>query len=148
MPGTTDYEHDYIDACRSRVESQIALFQEVALAARDHGEADLTGLEGALESLEHEYFNNMLLVLDGYFIDRRPFEGEEGTALGEVRRLARSLVDDGGTVMAGPVSRPGASGSVLGLEVGDPITLTLPQYRRISDAFLREIEARYSRSGD
>ena len=148
MAATTEYEQDYIDACRSRVESQIGLFREVALAARDHGEADVSTLEGALASLEHEYFNNMLLVLHGYFMDRPSGEVETGTALGEVRLLARSLIDEGGTMMADPLTAPGASRGVLGLEVGDPITLTLSQYRRISDAFLREIESRYSRSDD
>ena len=98
-----EYDGDYIDACRSRVETQTAMFREVAQAARDHGDADLSGLEGALESLESEYFNNMLLVLEGYFVHRlRGVEGKDGNALNEVRVLARSLMENGGTVMEDP----------------------------------------------
>jgi len=146
MLGTKEYEQDYIDACRSRVESQVVMFHEVAQAARDHGDADVSHLEGALESLEYEYFNNMLLVLDGYFVHRlRGVEGKDGNALNEVRVLARSLMENGGTVLADSQIRLDPARSVLGLEVGDPITLTLQQYRRISDAFLREIVSRFSR---
>jgi hypothetical protein len=146
MSGMKEYEQDYIDACRSRIESQVAAFTEVAHAARDHGDADLSGLEGALDSLEYEYFNNMLLVLEGYFVHRlRGVEGKDGNALNEVRVLTRSLMENGGTVMADPEIRLDPRRSVLGLEVGDAITLTLQQYRRISDAFLREIESKFSR---
>ncbi len=149
MPGMKEYEQDYIDACRSRIESQVAVFREVAQAARDHGDADVSALEGALESLEYEYFNNMLIVLDGYFVHQlRGVEGRHSEALNEVRVLARSLMENGGTVMADPKIALDPTRSVLGLEVGAPIILTLQQYRRISDAFLREIEGRFHHAGD
>jgi hypothetical protein len=34
--------------------------------------------------------------------------------------------------------------TVLGLSVGDPITLTAHQFRRISDAFFRQIQGKPS----
>ena len=146
MLGMKEYEQDYIDACRSRVETQVVMFHEVAQAARDHGDADVSHLEGALESLEYEYFNNMLIVLDGYFVHRlRGVEGEDGNALNEVRVLVRSLMENGGTVMADPQIPLDPARTILRLEVGAPITLTLQQYRRLSDAFLREIENKFSR---
>jgi hypothetical protein len=148
MLGMKEYDRDYIDACRSRAETQVAMFHEVAQAARDHGDADVSRLEGSLESLEYEYFNNKLIVLDGYFVHRlRDVEGEDGNALNEVRVLARSLMENGGTVMADPQIVLDPARSVLGLEVGAPITLTLQQYRRISNAFLREIESKFSHHG-
>jgi hypothetical protein len=148
MLGMKDYEQDYIDACRSRVETQVVMFHEVAQAARDHGDADVSHLEGALESLEYEYFNNMLIVLDAYFVHRlRGVEGKDGNALNEVRVLARSLMENGGTLMADPQIPLDPARTILRLEVGAPITLTLQQYRRLSDAFLREIESKFSRNG-
>ena len=139
-----EYDRDYIDGCRSRVESQTSMFREVAQAARDHGDADLSGLEGALESLEFEYFNNMLLVLEGYFVHRlRGVEGKDGNALNEVRVLARSLMENGGTVMEDTQIPLDPDRSVLGLRVGEPVRLTLQQYTRLSDAFFREIERRF-----
>jgi hypothetical protein len=149
MPGMKEFEQDYIDACRSRIESQVAVFHEVAQAARDHGDADVSALEGALESLEYEYFNNMLIVLDGYFVHRLSgVEGKDGNALNEVRVLARSLMENGGTVMADPMIGLDPARSVLGLVAGSPVILTLQQYRRISDAFLREIEGRFPQADD
>ena len=145
MLGMKEYEPDYVDACRSRVETQVAMFREVAQASRDHGDADVSALEGALESLEYEYFNNMLIVLEGYLVHRlRAVEGTDGNALNEVRVLARSLMENGGTVMADSQITLDPDGTVLGLSVGDPITLTLQQFRRISDAFFREIQSKFS----
>jgi hypothetical protein len=144
MLGMKEYDRDYIDGCRSRVESQTYMFREVAQAARDHGDADLSGLEGALESLEFEYFNNMLLVLEGYFVHRlRGVEGKDGNALNEVRVLARSLMENGGTVMEDTQIPLDPDRSVLGLRVGEPVRLTVQQYTRLSDAFFREIERRF-----
>jgi hypothetical protein len=144
MLGMKEYDRDYIDGCRSRVESQTYMFREVAQAARDHGDADLSGLEGALESLEFEYFNNMLLVLEGYFVHRlRGVEGKDGNALNEVRVLARSLMENGGTVMEDTQIPLDPDRSVLGLRVGEPVRLTLQQYTRLSDSFFREIERRF-----
>ncbi|TQM57251.1 hypothetical protein [Humibacillus xanthopallidus] len=145
MLGMKEYDGDYIDACRSRVETQTAMFREVAQAARDHGDADLSGLEGALESLESEYFNNMLLVLEGYFVHRlRGVEGKDGNALNEVRVLARSLMENGGTLMEDPQISLDPDRTVLGLKVGEPVRLTLQDYTRLSDAFFRELERRFS----
>ena len=145
MLGMKEYDGDYIDACRSRVETQTAMFREVAQAARDHGDADVSGLEGALESLESEYFNNMLLVLEGYFVHRlRGVEGKDGNALNEVRVLARSLMENGGTVMEDTQIALDPERSVLGLRVGEPVRLTLQQYTRLSNAFFRELERRFS----
>ncbi len=139
------YDGDYIDACRSRVETQTAMFREVARAARDHGDADMSGLEGALESLESEYFNNMLLVLEGYFVHRLlDVEGKDGNALNEVRLLARSLMENGGTVVEDSELHLDPERSVLGLRAGEPVRLTLQQYTRLSNAFFRELERRFT----
>ena len=63
----------------------------------------------------------MLLVLDGYFVHRlRGVEGKDGNALNEVRVLARSLMENGGTVTADPQITLDPAHSVLGLEVGAP----------------------------
>ncbi|EWT03368.1 hypothetical protein N865_18805 [Intrasporangium oryzae NRRL B-24470] len=152
MRDTWAYDRDYLDACQSRSETQVAMWREVAGAARDHGDADVSELESALASLESEYFNNMLLVLDGYFAQRPDLtphltpdatgsaRTRPGGAVAEVRVLARSLLDGGGTVLEDPDFPFDQQRSVLGLAVGDPIRLTQDQYRRLAGAFFREIE--------
>jgi hypothetical protein len=151
MPAMRDwdaYEQDYVDACRFRVETQVAMFREVAQASRDHGDADVVLLEGALESLESEYFNNMVIVLERYFDHRlRALEGRDGGAVQEVRAIVRSLLENGGTLDAEARLASDPAGSVLGLAPGDPIRLTLGQYVRLSDAFFREIESRFPPGG-
>lgn len=138
------YDQDYVASCRARDESQVAMFHEVVMAARIH-RGDGTDLESALDSLESEYFNNMLIVLEGYFVyRRRDVEGADGNALNEVRVLARSLVQNGGTMLADTQLTLDPARSVLGLEVGDSVRLTSHDYRRISDAFFREIERRFT----
>jgi hypothetical protein len=150
MAGMRDYddsEQDYVDACRSRSETQAAMFREVAQAARDHGDADVDLLEGALASLEYEYFNNMLIVLEGYFGERSRALVGRGGAVDEVRAVVRSLMEDGGTFVPDPRSPLDPTRTVLRLAPGDPIRLTLQQYMRLADAFFRQVEAHLSRGG-
>lgn len=138
------YDPDYIASCRARDESQVAMFHEVVMAARNHRDEG-SDLESALDSLESEYFNNMLIVLEGYFVYRmREVEGTDGNALNEVRVLARSLVQNGGTVLADAQITLDPARSRLGLELGDSVRLTSQQYRTISDAFFREIERKFT----
>ncbi len=138
------YDQDYVASCRARDETQVAMYYEVVMAARGQRDEG-SDLESVLDSLESEYFNNMLIVLEGYFVYRmREVEGTDGNALNEVRVLARSLVQNGGTVMADPQITLDPARTKLGLEVGDPVRLTSQQYRRISDAFFREIERKFT----
>ncbi|MEO6997122.1 MAG: hypothetical protein ABI112_03485 [Terracoccus sp.] len=138
------YDQDYVASCRARDESQVAMFHEVVMAARSHHDEG-SDLESALDSLESEYFNNMLIVLEGYFVYRmRDVEGTDGNPLNEVRVLARSLVQNGGTVLADAQITLDPERSVLGLEVGDSVRLTSQQYRTISNAFFRTIERKFT----
>jgi hypothetical protein len=141
MAATRGYDRDYLDACQARSEAQVATWREVAGAARDHGDADVSGLDSALAFLESEYFNNMLLVLELSFVDRPQEPGRhDRSALDEVRLLARSLVEDGGMVLDDPALAVDPEHSVLGLRAGDSISLTQEQYLRLANAFFREAE--------
>ncbi len=141
MPETAPHDPDHVDACRARAEAQVVMWREVSQAVRGHGEEDLSRLESALDSLEAEYFNNMLIVLESYF--EGPSGGGApvgGRAGDEVRLLCRSLREGGGTVLEDGAPRTDPSGTVLGLSVGDPIALSQEQYVRLADAFFREVE--------
>ncbi len=147
MAGTRAYDQDYIASCRARDESQVAMFHEVVTAARSHEHDGGSDLESAIESLESEYFNNLLIVLDRYFGDRdrdHEIDGGVADALGEVRRLADSLIGNGGTVAPLPEGAPDPPRSRLQLRAGDSIRLTTQQYQNLSNAYFAEIEHRFT----
>lgn len=149
MAGMEAYERDYVDACRARAESQVAMFREVQQSARRLRGDDSADLESSLDSLEPEYFNNMLLVLELCFVHRRRgVGGEEDSPLNEVRALANSLMQNGGAVMADRQNALDAERSVLGLREGDSIRLTMQQYTRLANAFFRAIEQMFTTTND
>ncbi|SEB67308.1 hypothetical protein SAMN04489806_1467 [Paramicrobacterium humi] len=128
MPAQKSYSQDYIGGCRERLWAQIALY--------DEADADAV--------LESVFFNNLVIVLEATFMHRdRDQEGTNGNALGEVRVLAASLMDDGVTMGADPSTGLDAETSVLGLAPGDEIALTEDDFVQLADAFFSELERRY-----
>jgi hypothetical protein len=137
MLETLHYEQDYVDECRARSEAQVAAFENV----RSRADRDGTDPVG---SLEPDFFNNLLLVLDAYFVHRpRDVEGHLGGPLTEVRVLADSLMLNGGTMLADKQNGLDPAKSVLGYAAGDDIHLTGEQYVTIARAFFDEVERRY-----
>jgi hypothetical protein len=66
------YKKEYIDECRSKMESQLAAYKALATAAR----AGKPALKSSVDSFEPLFFNNLVVVLDGYFVHRsRTLEG-------------------------------------------------------------------------
>jgi len=70
MLARNDYPREYIDGCRARVRSHVAVYRGLAAAARKQVGASSRSLQSALGSLEPVFFNNMVLVLDSYFAHR------------------------------------------------------------------------------
>lgn len=134
---------DYIDTCRARVESQIVAFREFAAAVSRVGIEDHPGLESMLESLEYDYFNNLVIVLHAYFADRvddhvrRP-----GPIATEVALLRRSLIEGDGALL-GDDDEAEAKG-LLGLAPGDSIQLTQHRFSRLAGAYFAEMERRHT----
>jgi hypothetical protein len=133
---------DYIDACRARVESQIVAFREFAGAVSRVGIEDHPSLESMLESLEYDYFNNMVIVLHAYFADRVDHDlRPAGPVATEVAVLRRSLIEGDGALL-GDEDAPGVRG-ILGLAPGDSIQLTQHSFSRLAGAYFAEIERRH-----
>lgn len=131
---------DYIDTCRARVESQIVAFREFAGAVSRVGSDGDPGLESMLESLEYDYFNNLVIVLHACFADRvdhglRP----PGPIATEVATLRRSLIEGDGALL-GDDDAP--TSGILGLAPGDSIQLTQRSFSRLAGAYFAELERR------
>jgi hypothetical protein len=142
MLGRNSYPQDYIDACRARVEAQVAAYRAVAAAGKKAKAAPLTK---ALAGFEPEFFNNMVIVLDGLFMHRlRTMEGKDGNPLNEVRVLCTSMMDNDGRLAADKQITLKPESSVLGYDLGDQIRVDEAGFVRLADGFFAEIEKKYS----
>ncbi|MBM2809344.1 MAG: hypothetical protein HW416_103 [Chloroflexi bacterium] len=143
MLGMRTYTQDYIDACRSRVDSALSVYRNLVMAARDHP-SDKTLPDPRLEAFEATFFNNMILVLDYLFVHRlRTVEGKDGNPLNEVRVMANSMLLNNNIMSADKSIALSAAKSLLKHQVGDEIKLSEADFRLISKAFFAEIERKY-----
>lgn len=151
------YSREYIDECRSRVESGASAYSQLVAAARKH--RDDEALSSAIEALEAAFFHNMLLTLDYFFVHRLVgIEGKDGNPLNEVRILCNSMLLNQ-NIMSTSYPRPHASAlgdksiklspekSVLKHQFGDEIKLTEADFSRISEAFFEEMERKFADVG-
>jgi hypothetical protein len=136
MLGRKDYTRAEYDHAHAAVDAQLAGYRQ--LAAMVPGSSDV-----AL-AFETGLFNNMVLVLDRYFVHRlRVVTGKDCNPLNEVELLADSLMSNGGVLRATNVVKWIPAKTVLGLAVGDPILLTADDFERLAAAFFAELEAKF-----
>src|SRR5678815_4928718 len=127
MLGMKSYPQDYIEACRARVESDVAAYRELSSPAPE---------------FEAVFFNNMVLKLEMMFVHRLlTMEGKNGHALNEVRVLAASMLLHDNVLTPHNSIKLSPSTSVLGIEYGDDIEVDREGFERLSDAFFTELEA-------
>jgi hypothetical protein len=143
MLAVTSYPQDYVDACRRRMEAQLAAYDELTASLAGSGAAKARAGK-ALESFEPLFLDNLVLALDECFVHRtRAIEGKDGNALNEVRMLCTSILHGGGVLTADKTIKYRPEASVLKLGIGDEVTLDTGRFRQLLDAFLAEIERRF-----
>jgi hypothetical protein len=69
MLGVNRYPEEYVNDCRSSMESQLAAYRALRAAAGGKA-AGRAAASSALASFEPLFFNNLVIVLDGYFVHR------------------------------------------------------------------------------
>ncbi|HMG99653.1 MAG TPA: hypothetical protein VK546_12075 [Gaiellales bacterium] len=144
MLGVSSYDHDYIEACRARVHSQVAAYNGLLEAARGNSKAAAAPLESAITSFDSVFYNNMVLSLDSYFTHRlRTKEGKDGNPLNEVRVLSASLLN-GGALVADKTIKLDPAKSLLGYAVGDEIKVGEEGFTRLAKAYFAAVERAYS----
>ncbi|MDV6280747.1 hypothetical protein [Rhodococcus jostii] len=98
----------------------------------------------ALEDFEPLFFDNMVLVLDRYFVHRiRSVTGKDGNPLNEVEIIADSLMNNDGVLRGISVLKYVSGQSVLKLEIGDRIRVSAEDFERLSAAFFAELRSRF-----
>lgn len=143
MPARKSYPRAYVEGCRAHLRAQLTAYRQAANAARQPGEPKPPA-DTPFGRLEPVFFNNLVVVLDTWFVRRaRGVEGRDGNPLNEVRLLRRSLTENGGQLVRDRFVHLDPETSVLGHRSGDPIQLTEEQFVELAEAFLEEIEKRY-----
>lgn len=138
MLGTSSYPQDYLDEVRARIDAQLADFRALAAATGDASvEFAPAFLEGIVLQLEHAFVHRL-----------RALEQKDGNPANEVRLVARSILEHDGVLTVETGIKLRSATSVLGIEPGDDIVLTIDGVQQLSDAYLAEIERRYVRPAE
>jgi hypothetical protein len=129
------YEKEYIDACRARMEAQLAAYD--AMAARAE--------EAAVAEFAPRFFSSLVIVLEGSFVHRtRSIEGKDGNPMNEVRMLCNSILLNNAVLAADKTIKYKPASSVLKIEIGQEITLTRQDFGLLMDAYFAAIETTFT----
>jgi len=135
MLSMSKYSQQYIDECRAKLEAQVSAYRELTAAVTDRA---------AVDRFEPVFFNNMVIVLENYFVHRlRAAEGKNGNPLNEVRMLSTSMLSNNGKLVADKQIRLDPAKSVLRYAVGDEIRVRETDFDRLCKAFFADLESKY-----
>jgi hypothetical protein len=135
------YTPEYVDECRANIDAGVSAFETVVTTAKALHDASL---DAAIESFEPFFYNNMVVVLEGYFVHRqRAIEKKDGNPLNEVRVLCTAIMQSGSTLAPDTTITLNPAKSVLKLEIGDDIRLSGDDFARLSKAFFAELERKF-----
>ena len=142
MLAANSYPRDYIEACRARIDAQMAVFRKLVTAKNKTKDP---ALDKAFEAFESVFFNNLVVVLDGFFVHRtRAVEKKDGNPLNEVRLLVASMMLHNELMTLDSAIKLTPAKSILKYEEGDKIRLTAADFLLISKAFFSEIEKKFA----
>jgi hypothetical protein len=131
MLGRKDFTQDELDSGKSAVTRELDTFDTLPKAAQS------TLQQGG-------YFNDLALSLDRRYVHRlRAVTGKDGTPLNELELLVESLMNNDGVLRGNNVVKYAAEKTVIGLKVGDRITLSRDDFDRLSSDVCAELEQKY-----
>ncbi|HEY2299737.1 MAG TPA: hypothetical protein VGH43_18540 [Jatrophihabitans sp.] len=131
MLGRKDFTQDEIDAGKRAVKRALDTLDTLPKTAQS------TLQQGG-------YFNDLALGLDRRYVHRlRGVTGKDGTPLNELELLVESLMNNDGVLRGNNVVKYAAEKTVVGLKVGDRITLSRDDFDRLSSGVFAELEQKY-----
>jgi hypothetical protein len=143
MLGVKKYPKKYVDACRTRVDADLAAYRKIAAAARKQSAAG-TRRNAPSTVFEAAFFSDQLLLLDYYFVHRlRTMEGKDGNPLNEVRLLCVSILENNQVMVTEKSIKYSPERSVLKYQAGDEIQLNEQGFVLIAKAFFAELRKKY-----
>ncbi len=130
------YQLEYVKACKARLKKQVVAYEALTKTLKSRS---------ALETFEPEFFNNLVLVLESYFMHRsRTIEGKDGNAANEVRILCTSMLENDGLYTIEKVYKFKPEATVLKLQPGDPIAIREKEFAALARAYFAEIERKFT----
>jgi hypothetical protein len=139
-----NYTQKYIDECRLKVDAQILAYISLVATAKNKSANDELLLDAAINAFEPHFFNNMILVLECYFVHRaRAIEKKDGNPLNEVRMLCNSMLNNNHFLCEDKTIKYDPAKSLLKLGIGDEIQVKEAEFMSLSSAFFAEIENKY-----
>ena len=139
MLAVNSYPKEYVDHCRAQMAAQLEAYDALVAAT---GKA--SAARAAFKEFESRLCNNLVLVLDSYFVHRtRALEGKDGNPANEVRMLCDSIRRDG-VVGTDKTIKYNPESSVTHLRIGDAIALDRASFGNLATAFFDEIEKRFT----
>lgn len=122
------YPQEYVDDCKKRLPDQLAAYQNLPAGP-------------ARQAFESLFFNNLVPVLDSYFVHRtRGLEGKDGNLLNKVRLWSSSLLENKQRFKVERAIQYKPEDSILQPQSDQPIALTEAQFGRLPEAFFAEIQ--------
>lgn len=142
MLGRKSYTQEEVANAKAAVDRQLSTYR--ALVATVSGAVSDDQLRAVVDDFEAVYFNNMVLVLDRYFVHRlRVVTGKDGNPLNEVELLAESLINNNGVLRGNNVVKLVPDESVVKLQIGDQIRLSADDFERLATAFFADLEKKF-----
>jgi hypothetical protein len=121
----TGYDRHYVAGCRESVGAAVEELRRVGAGSAA--------------------WNQLVVALEHWVAQRIPkIEGRDGNPLNEVRVLAASVTEHGSVVVIPRGIKLSPDTSVLGFEQGEEISLDGDAFERLFDAFLAEVEAKFT----
>ncbi len=143
MLSQTKYTAEYIQTCRAKIDADIERYNYLVATARSEHSTNET-LDAAIATFEPVFFNNLLLVLDGYFVHRgKDIQEAAGGSLEEVRSMCQSIMHNSNKMSKDNAINTGAAASVLNYSSGSEIKLNETDFIKLANAFFNEIEGKY-----
>jgi hypothetical protein len=141
MLGRKDYTKQELDNATRVIDAQVAAYKKLAKAIDATGDAKA---RAALDAFEPLFSNNMVLVLDRYFVHRlRQVTGKDGNPLNEVELLTESLMNNDGVLRGNNVIKFVPDESVLKLDIGDQVRLNIKDFESLASASLADIKRKF-----
>ena len=141
MQSVNKYPENYIHECKEKVEVQIQLYKN--LLAKLKKQEDVR-LDKAVIAFETHFCNNMVIVLDGLFMDRsRTVELKDGNPSNEVRMLCASIKTNNNNFILDDGIRYTPDKSILKLKFGDEIKLSIHDFLLLSSAYFTDIASKF-----